>query len=134
MLPLTDYDTALITEDGYVFPLTFDFNLVCRVIGLDTGKLLQYFIDNISLARDRAMNVTEEQKINPSVAVLMVLVARNEDSKNKMLSSQEIYRRYALRLLELDKKLKLCKEFENRLEVYNSFYTAWYNELNKNIN
>jgi hypothetical protein len=134
MLPLTDYETDLTTDSGLVFNLTFDFNLVCRLNGIRAGLLLQYFIDNISLARERAINVIREVNINPSVAVLLTLVADHEDIKHRILPQQEVYRKYGFLLLKLDNEQKREYDLEKRMETYSAFYREWYNALNININ
>lgn len=134
MFHLTDYQTICYTEAGEVFNITFDFNLLCRMNGVDIRLLLQYFIDNVSLARERAVNLFKEVKLDPSTAVLLMLVAHHEDIKNRVLPQQEIYRQYGLRLLKLDKKQKEEKDLENRIKNYSAFYREWYNALNKNIN
>ncbi|SEB12274.1 hypothetical protein [Pedobacter hartonius] len=134
LIPLTDYEPDITTTKGEVFNLTFDFNLVCRLHGIHTDLLLQYFVDNISLARERATNVIEEIGINPSVAVLLILVSYHDDVKHRILPHQEIYRKYGLQLLQLDKKQKSENDFESRVESYSAFYREWYNALTIDIN
>jgi hypothetical protein len=134
MLPLTDYCTKLRTEDDHIFSLTFDFNLVCRLNGLDAELLLQYFMNSISLARERAVNVIEEMKITPGIAVLLILVGHHDEVKNRVLPQQEVYRKYGLLLLKLDKKQRTEYNLEKRVEAYSAFYREWYNALNQNIN
>jgi len=134
MLPLTDYKMDLYTEDNHLFNLSFDFNLVCRLNGIDAERLLQYFMDSISLARERAVNVIEEIRITPGVAVLLILVGDHEEVKNRVLPQQEIYKKFGLQLLKLDKKQKMESNLENRMMAYSAFYREWYNALNQNIN
>lgn len=134
MLPLTDYKMDLYTDDNQFFSLTFDFNLVCRLNGIDAELLLQYFMDSISLARERALNVIQEIKITPGIAVLLMLVGDHEEVKNRVLPQQEVYKKYGLRLLKLDKRQKMELDLENRIQAYSAFYRDWYNALNQNIN
>jgi len=134
MLPLTDYATDFRTEDDYHFNLTFDFNLVCRLNGIEVERLLQYFMDSISLAKERAINVIEESKITPGVAVLMMLIANHEEIKNRILPQQQVYKKYGLQLLKLDKKQKKEFDLKQRIQAYSAFYREWYNALNQNIN
>jgi hypothetical protein len=134
MLPLTDYVMDLHTEDGHFFSLTFDFNLVCRLNGIAAELLLQYFMDGISLARERAVNVIEQIKITPAVAVLMILIGNHEEVKNRVLPQQEIYKKYGLRLLKLDKKERKESDLQTRIQAYSGFYREWYDALNQNVN
>lgn len=134
MLPLTDYHLNVHTEEDHSFSLTFDFNLVCRLNGIEVELLLQHFMDSVSLARERAVNVIEEIKITPSVAVLLLLVGDHEEVKNRILPQQEIYKKYGLQLLKLDKKQKREFDLENRIQAYGAFYREWYNALNQNVN
>jgi|GEM_PF-1295361 len=134
MLPLTDYSMDLRTEDDHFFTLTFDFNLVCRLNGIEAELLLQYFMDSISLARERAVNVMDQMEITPGIAVLMILIGDHEEVKNRVLPQQEIYRTYGLRLLKLDKKQRKEFDLKIRIQAYSTFYREWYNALNQNIN
>lgn len=134
MLPLTEYQTRLDTEMGEILYLTFDFNLLCRVNGIDIIVLLQYFIDHISLARERAVNFHQEIKLDSSTALLLVLVASDEKIKDRILPHQAIYRQYGLSLLKLDKKQITERNLEKRLSNYHNFYREWYDALIKNIN
>ena len=134
MLPLTDYAMDLQTEEGHFFSLTFDFNLVCRLNGIDAELLLQYFIDSISLARERAVNVIEQINITPGVAVLMILIGNHEEVKNRVLPQQDIYKKYGLQLLKLDKKQRKESDLQIRIQAYTAFYREWFNALNQNIN
>lgn len=133
MLPLSGYSTDLRTADDQLFNLTFDFNLVCSLNGIEAELLLQYFMGSISLARERAVNLLEEKKITPGVAVLRILIGDHGEVKNRVLPHQEIYRKYGLQLIKLDKKQKTEFNQENRIQAYSDFYREWYNAL-KQIN
>jgi len=132
MVPLTDYELSLYTDNGAVFSLTFDFNLLCRLNGLSIGKLLQYFIDHVSLARERALNINNDFKTDASTAVLLILLGSHGDFKTRELPHQETYKKYGLKLLRLDKQQREEEHAEKRLLNYSTFYKEWYNELLKN--
>ena len=134
MTPLTDYLTELYTESGQVLKLTFDFNLLCRMNGCDAELLLQYFIDKISLARERATNIFQLVKTDPSTAVLLLLVSGHDAIKNRIMPQQHIYKKYGIQLLELDQRQKQEINLQKRISNYSIFYKEWYNALNENIN
>jgi hypothetical protein len=134
MIPLTDYAIGLRTQDNHCFTLTFDFNLVCRLNGIEAELLLQYFMDSISLARERAVNVIEQVKVTPAIAVLMILIGDHEEVKNRVLPQQEIYKKYGLQLLKLDKKQIKEADLESRIKTYSAFYREWFNALSQNVN
>jgi hypothetical protein len=134
MIPLTDYVIELHNQDNHCFSVSFDFNLICRLNGFEAELLLQYFIDHISLARERAVNVIEQSKVTPAVAVLMLLIGNHQDFKNRVLPQQEVYKRFGLQLLKLDKKQKKEFDLESRIKTYSTFYREWFNVLNQNIN
>lgn len=134
MIPLTDYINELYTESGQVFNLTFDFNLLCRMNGCEVELLLQYFIDKISLARERATNLFQIVKTDPSTAVLLLLVSGHDAIKNRIMPQQQIYKKYGLQLLELDQRQKEVNNLQKRINNYGVFYKEWYNALNENIN
>ena len=132
MLPLTDYQDNIYTDSGDVFSLTFDFNLLCRLNGLSIGKLLQYFIDHVSLARERALNINNDFKTDASTAVLLILLGGHGDLKNRELPHQETYKKCGLKLLRLDKQQRGEDQAEKRIINYSTFYKEWYDELLKN--
>lgn len=133
MVPLTDYQESVHTDRGEQLRLTFDFNLICRMNGLEVRILLQYFIDHISLARERALNLIKTVKTDPSTAVLLILIS-SHDFKHKVLPQQDIYKRFGLRILKVDKQQKEEKDTGSRLRTYTEFYKEWYDALNRNIN
>lgn len=129
MLPLVDYPSSFQLYMGGRLTLSFDFNLLCRMNGVDQLVLLQYFVDSISLARERALNLSGEVKTAASTAVLMTLVCAHEEFKQKILPRQDIYRTYGLQLLKLDKRLKGESDIESRMNNYSDFYREWYHAL-----
>ncbi|QNK62159.1 hypothetical protein H7F33_16660 [Pedobacter sp. PAMC26386] len=134
MLPITDYEAAVETVDGGLLQLTFDFNLVCRMNGTQIQGLLQYFINKVSLARERALNLHKIVKTDPGTAFLLLLVSHHDSLRNRVVPQQEMYKKYALQLLKLDEKQGGEVRLENKIRNYNIFYLEWYNALNKNIN
>lgn len=134
MTPLTDYQTELYTESDQLFYLSFDFNLLCRMNGCNVELLLQYFIDKISLARERATNLFQIVKTDPSTAVLLLLVSSHDMVKNRIMPQQHIYKRFGLQLLELDQRQKEEDNLQKRINSYSTFYKEWYTALTENIN
>lgn len=132
MLPLTtNYIQEVELPDTSRLHLSFDFNLLCSMNGISIQNLLQYFIDHLSLARERATNLLENVKTNPSSAVLLSLISAEEVIKNRTLPKQAIYKKYGLQLLKLDRKQKEESNLENRILNYRAFYLDWYHALNK---
>jgi len=131
MLPYTDYEAEVMVINRELLNLTFDFNLICRMNGSEIQDLLQYFIDKISLARERAMNFHHFVKTDPSTAFLLLLVGHDESVKSRILPQQEMYKKYGLRLLELDNEQNEEDDFENRRRNYDTFYQEWYSALSR---
>lgn len=131
MGPLANYPAGIQTSSGEELKLTFDFNLICSMNGVSVQHQLQYFIDKISLANERAVNLIQPVKTDPSTAVLLLLVSRHEGVRDKILPHQELYKKYGLWLLKLDKKQKEENDLENRIRNYSAFYLEWYNALSK---
>ena len=134
MTPLTNYQLNLRTTNGEVFKLSFDFNLLCRMNGIDITTLLQYFIDHVSLAKERAQNIIKTVKTDPSTAVLLLLVSSHEKIRNKILPQQDVYKQFCLKILKVDRLQREERSLEARIRNYTQFYREWYNALNKNIN
>ncbi|MGY0040374.1 hypothetical protein [Pedobacter sp. NJ-S-72] len=86
------------------------------------------------MARERALNLHQLVKTDPSTAFLLLLLSKHENVKNKVLPQQEMYKKFAAGLLKLDEKQEEESNFENKIRNYNIFYLEWYNALNKNIN
>ena len=130
MIPLINYERQFNIGDGHLLDLTFDFNLLCRVNGISLTQSLQWFIDNISLARERSINLLDTVKTNPSMAVLLLVIISNNEIKDRIMPHQEIYKKYGLQLLKLDKKQRQEPNIRERTNVYSAFYLDWYNTLN----
>ena len=134
MLPVTDYLINVTLDSEESLTLSFDFNLLCRMNGISVQVLLQYFIDHISLARERAVNLHDLVKTDPSTAVLLLLVSSHEELKDRIMPYQHIYKQYGLKLLRLDKKQEQIESLETRIINYNTLYREWYRALYKDIN
>jgi len=134
MLPLTDYliDVTINSEES--LKLSFDFNLLCRMNGISVQVLLQYFVDHVSLARERAVNLNNLVKTDPSTAVLLLLVSSHDELKDRIMPQQDIYKQYGLKLLRLDKKQKRMESLEAKIINYNIFYREWYRALHNHVN
>lgn len=128
MLPLTNYETTFDTGP-HLLQISFDFNLLCRVHGLSSGELLQCFINNISLARERAAHLFDHAIPNPAMAILLLVVINNAEMRNKVMPNQEIYRKYILLLLKLDEQQYRQPDLWQRVDCYTEFYLDWYNTL-----
>ncbi len=134
MGPLTDYPRAFYPDEEQVLVLTFDFNLLCKMNGLEPVEVLQYFIDHISLARQRSMNLLEFTGTDASMTLFEMLLISRSMEKKRLPVQQEIYQWYAEELLALDETLKKERDPDQRLLAYREFYAEWYNTLMKNLN
>jgi len=130
MLPLTNYKTEFATGEGEILYLSFELNLLCKMNGVILEQLLQCFIDSISLSKERAVNLHEMVEINPGMAVLLLMLIGNNEVKNRIMPHQDIYKKYGLKLLKLDKKQREELNLQNRMDSYHSFYLEWYDALN----
>ena len=130
MSPLTNYKKELDLGEGKLLYLTFEFSLLCKMNGVIFEQLIQCFIDSISLAKERAVNLHEMVEINSGMAVLLLILISNNEVKNRIMPHQEIYKKYGLGLLKLDKKQREEFNLQNRIDAYRSFYLEWYNALN----
>lgn len=134
MLPHADYPETFKLDEHRVLLLTFDFNLLCKINGVSAAEALQYFIDQISLAKQRAFNLLTFQGTSTSMSVFGVMLL-SRTMKNVQLPFQEqIHQQYTNRLLSLDERLKEEGSVEKRLSVYQAFYAEWYSELIKSLN
>ena len=131
MRSLTSYIKTIQLPNKDELYLSFDFNLLCSINGLSIQQQLQYFIDRLSLARVRANNLLEGTTADPAASVLFALISSDSRLKTKLLPRQDIYRKYGLQLLELDKKLRGENNLKTRILNYRAFYQDWYQALNK---
>ena len=114
--------------------IPFNFHMLCRVNGVSIKQVLQYFIDIISLAEDRALNLYTIIKVNPGTAFILLLLIKDNHTSNRRLPQEQIYVKYGLQLLDLDERLEDEIEFKYRVKAYRRFYLEWYNALRVMIN
>lgn len=129
MYSVAHYLNWVETPFGDRLRLNFDFNLLCSMNGISIDQHLQYFINHISLAKERAVNLFQTLKTDPSTALLLFLVSSHEEIKDRILPNQDLYKKYGLWLLKLDRKQREENNLENRIHNYRIFYRDWYNAL-----
>lgn len=134
MSPLVDYPECFQLDEERSLSLTFDFNLLCRMNGITAEQVLQYFMDNISMAQERAVNLIEFVETNSCMSLFGMMRLSLGDKKNRIPVHQEIHKWYGDKLLLLDERLKKENNLDKRITVYRAFYKEWYNSLRKNIN
>jgi hypothetical protein len=134
MSPLVDYPRIFPLDEGHSLALTFDFNLLCRMNGVEAVQVLQYFMNNISMASERAINLIEFVETNSCMSLFGMMRLSLDDKKNRIPIHQEIHKWYGEKLLLLDDRLKKEENLDKRIAVYRAFYKEWYNSLRKNIN
>ncbi|MBB6272923.1 hypothetical protein HDF26_003383 [Pedobacter cryoconitis] len=134
MAPLVDYPVEFQLDEYRVVSLTFDFNLLCRMNGVAADQVLQYFMNHISMAQERALNLIEFVETNSCMSLFGMMRMSAGDKKNKIPIHQEVHKWYGEKLLLLDERLKTEVSLEKRVAVYRAFYKEWYNSLRKNIN
>ena len=132
MLPLVDYEIAVLAEDGVSLVISFDFNLLCKVNGLEVINVLQYFIDRISLPVDRALNLQGHVKTESSLVLLEMLLIGRSHADQKIIKT-ETYERFREKLDDLDGWLADEKSVDARIHAYRVFYLGWYNTLVKGL-
>jgi hypothetical protein len=134
MSPYTTYEKTFRIDESRYLLLTFEFNLLCKFNGLTPKQVLQHFINNISIARDRATNLLGYVHTNASVSLLILFALSRSMNKSWQPVKMDIYNWYSDRLVDLDQSLKEENSVEERLNVYNAFYSDWYQTLMNNIN
>lgn len=133
MMPLVDYGTSLLVEDDVTLIISFDFNLLCKVNGLDVISVLQYFIDHVSLPVDRAVNISGVVKTESCMALFqMLLIGRNRT--NSRIVRTDVYDRFTQKLQDIDEWMVDEKDLQIRIRTYRSFYKEWYDSLFKDLN
>lgn len=134
LLPHDDYPEAFQLENSELVNLTFDFCLVCRMNGLSVQQVLQYYMDHISLPREKAVNIFEMVDTHPCMAFFGTMMFSQSEKIKRIPIQQEIQKVYSERILSLDEVLREEEDVEKRMSVYRSFYAEWYNALRKSIN
>lgn len=114
--------------------LTFDFTQVCKMNGISVTQGLQYYIDHISLPKDRAVNLLEYVETHPCMALFGTIMFSNSAKTERIPVTQEIQLLFAERLLLLDEVLKEEERVETRISKYRAFYAEWYDALKKYTN
>lgn len=129
-MPLVNYETTLPVEEGFV-SISFDFNLLCKINGLEIITPLQYFIDRMSLAVDRAVRLHHDVQPERSMALLeMRIMATNRSAP---IISTEIHERYMDKLKDLDGWLSDVDDVEVRIKAYRNLYREWCEMLYKQL-
>ena len=133
MPPNAEYPTTFFTDQHKSVLLTFDFNLLCNMNGIVVQQVLQFFIDEISLPRQRALGLPENSGSSASMSFFeMILMSRSmKRTKNRAL--KEIDQLYNGQLLQLDETLMDENDEGSRLTAYQELYTKWYNSLRKKL-
>lgn len=129
LLQTIDFPKTYEIDEDHFLILTFDFNLLCRINGISAKQALQYFIDNLSLAKDRAQSTFGFEPNDASVPLFkLFLVSR---SVKNISVFQDIHDWYSERLLALDVRLKKEVGIEERIGIYRAFYAEWYQAVKK---
>lgn len=134
MPPLAEYPNSFFTDQHNSVLLTFDFNLLCNMNGIVVQQVLQFFIDEISLPRQRAVDLHESSGSSASMSFFEMMLMSRSMKRGKNRAQKEIDQRFNEQLLQLDETLKDEDDQDRRLTAYRELYTKWYNSLGKNLN
>lgn len=134
MLPNINYPRTFHLDGQRFLDLTFDFNLLCRMNGITEQQALQYFVNQISLARQRAVNLPEFAGNNISMSFFETMLLSKSLRKNQLPPQHAIHELYTGQLILLDEQLKEEKNVDKRFIAYQAFYAEWYYNLIKNLN
>jgi len=134
MMPLADFPRTFYLNDDHFLVLTFDFNLLCRMNGLNPQQVLQYFIDRISLARERASNIISFVGTDACMSLFGMMNLNPSIQSSKLPVQEDIQQWYQGQLLALDETLKLEGDIDLRIGAYRKFYAEWYKTLQRNLN
>ena len=134
MMPLVDFPKTFYLDEDQFLVLTFDFNLVCRMNGLNPQQVLQYFIDRISLARERALKIIGFADSDACMSLFGMMKLSRSIKQYKLPVQLEIQQWYHEKLLILDGKLKNEPDLDKRTTGYQAFYAEWYHTLQRNLN
>jgi len=133
MLPHADYPKTYELDRENFLILTFDFNLLCRMNGLSTQQVLQYFIEKVSLPIQRAKNLFGIIEKDAGMSLFGMMLMSRSMQKTKLPAQQYIYNFYSERLIDLDNRLKKEMSIDKRVSVYRAFYAEWYRTLKKSM-
>lgn len=134
MMPFADFPKTLFLSEERFLVLTFDFNLLCRMNGLNPQQVLQYFIDRISLARDRALNVISFVGTDACMSLFGMMKLSRSMKQHKLPVQQDVHQWYNEKLLALDETLRDEPDMALRISAYRKLYSEWYNTLRRNLN
>ena len=134
MMPLVDFPKTFYLDEERFLILTFDFNLLCRMNGLSPQQVLQYFIDMISIPRDRALNLITFVGTDACMSLFGMMRLSRSMKQHKLPVQQEIQQWYHGQLLALDETLRLEPDTDLRISAYREFYAEWYSTLQRNLN
>lgn len=116
-------DKAYLEMDECV-DLSSNFLVVCFMYGIFPERLIEYFMDHISLAKSMARNQFEIETYNPFMTFFTRL------SEGCFKNSRELqiagYGKYALELAALDKGMKIEESLEQRTAKFSAFYNKWF--------
>jgi len=133
MPPNAEYPTTFFTDQHKSVLLTFDFNLLCNMNGIVVQQVLQFFIDEISFPRQRAVPLSATSGSSASMSFFEMMLMSRSMQRTKNRGQQEIDQLYNEQLLQLDETLKDESDEDRRLTAYREFYTKWYNSLRKKL-
>jgi len=133
MLPLVDFPRTFYLNEEIFLVLTFDFNLLCRMNGLHPQQVLQYFIDQISVARQRALNLVDFAGSNASMSLFSIMQLSRSMKQNKLPVQKEIEGWFKQQLLALDETLRDEPDIDRRVATYRELYAEWYHTLRRNL-
>lgn len=134
MGPIANYPKTFQLSEEQFLILTFDFNLLCKMNGVAPAEVLQYFINQISLAKQRAAKLMEVIDTNSCMAFFGMMLLSRTMQKNRLPVQKDVQDLYAERLLSLDERLRKEHTLEKKISVYRAFYMEWYHTLMKNLN
>jgi hypothetical protein len=134
MMPLMDFPKTFYLDEERFLILTFDFNLLCRMNGLNPQQVLQYFIDMISMARDRALKIRNVSDTDACMALFGMMKMSRSMKQHRLPVQQDIQQWYQEQQPELDEKLKFEPDLQLRVCAYREFYAEWYYTLQRNLN
>jgi hypothetical protein len=134
MMPLVDFPKTFYLDEERFVILTFDFNLLCRMNGLNPQQVLQYFVDMISLARERALKINNGNGADACMSLFGMMTLSKSMKQHKLPLQQDIEQWYQEQLPALDEKLKLEPDLQLRISAYREFYAEWYHTLRRNLN
>jgi len=133
MMPYVDYPKTFELGDEQFLILTFDFNLLCKMNGVTAQQVLQYFVEGVSLAVDRALDISGITDKDTRLAMFRMMVLSRSMKKDRLPAEQDIYEWYSDRLLALDERLRKEQDMERMISVYKAFYADWYSTIKRNI-